>query len=266
MERVEINEVTGAMLALLAEGAPVGVPVGIRRTAVLANKLPGKILTDDPQRPSWVVIWEAGDGTVYWGGTLTAEILAAVVARLRQGNEVLIPFWTRDDPIVAILPPEPDFEGAAMDFMVRDTAVDLDEILAQLPEGLTIRAADLALFERTFWRDDNVRLAGSAEAYLATARAFYLLQGEEILGEAAAGPLIDGVRELGVLTYEPYRGRGYATLMCARLIREMEMVGERPFWNCSTRNLASAAVARKLGFGQERVFEFVWYEGVESGD
>jgi GNAT superfamily N-acetyltransferase len=260
MKEIAIDGVTPAMLALLADD----VPVVVRRTAVLTGKLPGKILTDNPQRPSWVVIWEAGDGTVYWGGTLTAETLAAVVTRLRREGEVLIPFWARSDPIVAMLPPAPDFEGAAMDFMARDRTVDLDPILAQLPEGLAIRPADLALFERTFWRDDNVRLAGSAEAYLATARAFYLLQGEEILCEAATGPLIEGVRELGVLTYESYRGRGYATLTCAYLIRELEKVGDRPFWNCSTTNLASAAVARKLGFVNERVFEFVWFEGVKN--
>ena len=246
------------MLALLADD----VPVVMRRTAVLTDKLPGKILTDDPRQPSWVIIWEAGDGTVYWCGAISAEIVQVVVDRLRQEGEVLIPFWSKADPIVLHLPSDPDFEGSAMDFIVRDTTVDLDQILARLPQNLELRPADLALIERTYWYADNVRLAGSAEAYLATARAFYLLRGEEILCEASTGPLIDGVRELGILTHEPFRGRGYATLTCACLIREMEKVGERPFWNCSTQNLASITMARKLGFVNEKVFEFVWYRPI----
>jgi hypothetical protein len=260
IKQISAGEVTAELLALLEDD----VPVAIRRTAVLTGQLPGKILTDDPHQPSWVAIWEAGDGTVYWGGAISAETVQVVVEWLRQAGEVLIPFWTKADPIVACLPPGPDFEGSAMDFMARDTAVDLDQILARLPQNLEIRPADRALFERTYWYADNVRLAGSAEAYLAAARAFYLLCGEEILCEASTGPLIDGVRELGILTHEPYRGQGYATLTCACLIREMEKVGERPFWNCSTQNLASAAVARKLGFVDEKVFEFVWYEGTNE--
>jgi predicted GNAT family acetyltransferase len=122
------------------------------------------------------------------------------------------------------------------------------------------------LFERSFWYEDNMRLAGSPEAYLATTRAFYLMQGEEMLCEASTGPLIDGVREMGVITHEAHRGLGYATLTCAKLVQACESAGERPFWNCSTRNLASAAVARKLGFVNEKVFEFAWYEGPKAGE
>jgi GNAT superfamily N-acetyltransferase len=262
MQEISMGKATEAILALLRND----VPVAVRRTAVLTGKLPGTILTDDPRQPSWVVIWEAGDGTVYWCGAISPEIVQVVVDRLRQEGEVLIPFWSKADPIVPHLPSDPDFEGSAMDFIVRDTTVDLDQILARLPENLELRPADLALFERTYWYADNVRLAGSAEAYLATARAFYLLRGEEILCEASTGPLIDGLRELGILTHEPYRGRGYATLTCACLVREMERTGERPFWNCSTQNLASIAVARKLGFVNEKMFEFVWYKEKRIGD
>jgi len=256
MQEISMGKATEAILALLRND----VPVAVRRTAVLTGKLPGTILTDDPRQPSWVVIWEAGDGTVYWCGAISPEIVQVVVDRLRQEGEVLIPFWSKADPIVPHLPSDPDFEGSAMDFIVRDTTVDLDQILARLPQELEIRPADLGLFERTYWYEDNVRLAGSAEDYLATARAYYLLRGEEILCEASTGPLIDGVRELGILTHEPYRGRGYATLTCAFLVREMEKAGERPFWNCSTQNLASMTVARKLGFGKEIMFHFVCYK------
>jgi len=144
--------------------------------------------------------------------------------------------------------------------------VDLNQYVNHLPAGIEIVPADLTLFRRTYWYEDNIRLSGSEEAYLTNARAYYLLKGDEICCEASAGPLVDGVRELGVRTYEQVRGRGYATMSCAFLIREMEKAGERPFWNCSARNLASAAVARKLGLGGERRFEFAWYQMFATGD
>jgi GNAT superfamily N-acetyltransferase len=256
------DQVTAEHSRLLAND----VPVELRRTAVLTGQLPGKILTNDPHSPTWVAIWEAGDGTVYWGGALAEGSVQAVVSMLQPQGEVLIPFWTKDDPIVLHLPANPDFEGAAIDFLERDRAVRLDQIMAQLPDGLAVRPADLSLFERSFWYEDNMRLAGSPEAYLATTRAFYLMQGEEMLCEASTGPLIDGVREMGIITHEAHRGLGYATLTCAKLVQACESAGERPFWNCSTRNLASAAVARKLGFVNEKVFEFAWYEGPKAGE
>jgi len=129
MQQISMGEVTGVMLALLRDD----VPVAVRRTAVLTGKLPGKILTDDPHQPSWVVIWEAGDGMVYWGGAISAATVLVVVDRLRQGGEVLIPFWTQDDPIVPHLPPEPDFEGAAIDFLARDTRIELDQFVWYKP-------------------------------------------------------------------------------------------------------------------------------------
>lgn len=254
------NEVAPEMMALLVDG----VPVQIRRTAVLNNQLPGKILTDNPHAPSWMAIWEAGDGTVYWSGVVASETVTAVARTLQQEGEVLFPFWVEDDPIVACLPPQPDVKGAAIDFLAHDSNVDLNKIINELPAGLSVQPANLALFERTYWYADNVRLAGSAENYLATSRAFYLLRGDEILSEASTGPLIDGVRELGILTHEAHRGLGYATLTAAYLVREMVKMDERPFWNCGANNHASAAIARKLGLHDDKLFHFAWYKPLKE--
>ena len=174
MREIAIDAVTLAMLALLADE----VPVAVRRTAVLTGKFPGKILTDDAASPSWVAIWEAGDGTLFWGGVVATEMVHAVVEELRQEGEILIPFWSRADPIVPHLPPNPNFEGTAIDFIERDTAVNLESIIAPLPQGLAIKAADLPLFERTVWYADNIRLFGTAEAYLARGAGFLFGEGD----------------------------------------------------------------------------------------
>jgi RimJ/RimL family protein N-acetyltransferase len=67
--------------------------------------------------------------------------------------------------------------------------------------------------------------------------------------------------EMGVTTRAQYQRRGYATLTCAHLIRACEERGYRTYWNCAKQNLASAAVARKLGYRREKVYRLLaWFK------
>lgn len=83
---------------------------------------------------------------------------------------------------------------------------------------------------------------------------YCLMREDIILCEAFAGPLVDGLIEIGVGTHESHRRRGYATLTCAHLIRACEEKGYRTFWNTNKQNLASKALARKLGYRTEQEF------------
>jgi RimJ/RimL family protein N-acetyltransferase len=65
--------------------------------------------------------------------------------------------------------------------------------------------------------------------------------------------------EIGTITGEAYRGRGYAALTCTRLIQECEACGYRTYWNCSKENQASAGLARRLGYQTEKQFRHVVY-------
>jgi len=85
-------------------------------------------------------------------------------------------------------------------------------------------------------------------------------QGQELLSEAFAADAALGMIEIGTITGEAYRGRGYAALTCTRLIRECEARSYRTYWNCAKENLASAGLARRLGYQTEKEFRYVvWY-------
>jgi GNAT superfamily N-acetyltransferase len=253
MLSISSSQVTPQLTSLFDSQAPVG----LRCFAVLAGIDPGKIVTDDLHQPNWAVVWEPGDGVLYVGGTLDASTLESLVSSFRHDGEVLIGFWSRDDPMVRILPLNHTWEGSSLDFFDRPAdSFDLDRFLRQLPPGHTIRPIDQSLLERCLWYEDTVRRHGSVQAFLEQGLGFCLTQGDHILSEAYAGKVVMGTRELGAITKEEFRGRGLATITCAQLIKVCEKTGARTYWNCGASNLASVAVARKLGYRTERGFQW----------
>jgi hypothetical protein len=54
--------------------------------------------------------------------------------------------------------------------------------------------------------------------------------------------------DVAVNTLEGWRNRGLATAAASLVAREVQQAGQTPVWSCGEDNLASLAVARKLGF------------------
>jgi RimJ/RimL family protein N-acetyltransferase len=88
---------------------------------------------------------------------------------------------------------------------------------------------------------------------------YCLVSDQELLSEAFAADAALGMIEIGTITGEAYRRRGYAALTCAQLIRECEARGYRTYWNCAKDNQASAGLARRLGHQGEKAFRYVVY-------
>lgn len=235
-------------------------PSRFRCFAVLDGLEPGKILTDDPLHPTWGIVWEAGDGTLYAGGKLSASILRDAVSTLRREGDVLIGFW-EGDAVRRILPPDPQYSGTVLEFLDRPgDGLGLEAWLAPLPAGYELLPMTRELLAECVWYDDTLRRHGSAERFLETGLGMCLLHNGLIVSEAYAGPRVLGTRELGAITREGYRGRGFATITCAQLVAACERLGDATYWNCASTNLPSAAVARKLGYQVEREYQLVaWF-------
>lgn len=83
---------------------------------------------------------------------------------------------------------------------------------------------------------------------------YALMRGDEILSEASVGPCALGSYEPGVFTQEKHRGKGYGTMVTARLIQEIEAMGRQTYWNCTIQNAPSIGIARNLGYRTQKAF------------
>jgi RimJ/RimL family protein N-acetyltransferase len=249
MIQIAPTEVTPALRALF----DLDMPTMPRAFSVLDGHITGQILTDNPDRPTWAAVREATFGTLYLGGAFDASLLRRLVDHLRQVGEVIVGRWP-GDALLALLPPQPDYDGWTLYFTDRPHNIGLDAYLRQMPPDCELRRMDRALFERLLDRDAYLMSFGGVEPVLAKALGFFLMYGDEILCEAATGPVALGKIEVGVTTREAHRGRGYATIACARLIQTCEEQGYDTWWDCAKQNVASAALARKLGYRTEREY------------
>ena len=240
------------------------VPTYSRVVAVLAGRNPGTILVDDAATPTWCVARETGWGHTFVGGRPGPSELSDAVARLRRDGDVDLVSWDAASPDVARLP-SPDDEFALLELSQRPPGDALDAILREVPAGLDFRRMDRELIQRCEWGYQIERGCGSVDRFLRNGLGFCLTSGREILCEVYA--LYWGVDtvEIGVVTNEKHRGKGYATLTCAHLARACEERGHGTTWTCYVDNRASAAVARNLGYGREREFRLLRYKRSSTG-
>jgi RimJ/RimL family protein N-acetyltransferase len=257
MIEISPEHVTPQLTSLFAPD----MPASLRCFAVLAGAENGLIMTDTPDRPSWGAVWESGDGTLYLGGALDAPVVSQIITFLRRNGDVLFGFMD-GDPVQGLLPPHPGYVGTTLEFLDRPgDGSGLDPFLAPLPAGYEVRRMDADLLAQCIWYADTVRRYGSAEQFLSKGLGMCLLHNGVVASEAYAGPPTLGIRELGAVTREEYRRRGLATITCAHLIRTCEALGDRTYWNCATTNIASASVARKLGYQTEREYRLLaWFK------
>lgn len=227
------------------------LPAGLRCFGVLEGYTRGSVCADDSHHPAWAVLRENTYGTLYPVGAITKEALTEIVGRYRARGEALIGFWP-GDPVVEVLPDSLQYEGTVLDFTGR--AGSLAAILAGAPEGCLIRQMDVSLLKRSRNYEEMIKAHGSIEAAAAKEIAFCLMRGDTIVCEASAAPLSPHRVEVGMITHEDYRQRGYATFLCAHLIDYCERRGYETYWNCNAENTPSAIIARRLGYRRQREY------------
>jgi RimJ/RimL family protein N-acetyltransferase len=232
-------------------------PAGLRCIAVLEGIRPGRIFSDNPIDPTWAVVWEKPFGAIYPGGDVSVSAFSDLIHHLRKEKVVFLGLWP-DDPWQSKIGPY-DQDSGVIDFYDRHQDGRLERYLAQQPEGTEFHLLTESLLERSVNQDLHFSGYLDLGSALNDLFGYFLMREDQILCEAIAGAEVLGTREIGVDTPEPYRQRGYATITCAKLIQTCEEQGIQSYWNCNRHNLASVALARKLGYQTEQAYKlFIW--------
>ena len=96
------------------------------------------------------------------------------------------------------------------------------------------------------WIDDNLTLKDLG---------FYLLHKDEVVSICCCSFFGNRLCDIAVATAETFRKRSFATLVASAFIDRCSAKGITPVWHCSPENLASNALARKLGFEEKGDFQ-----------
>jgi GNAT superfamily N-acetyltransferase len=246
------KQVTPEILALF----DITKPTMPRAFNVLEGLNRGQILVDDPEQPTSAVVRDSLYGTLYFGGNISAGLIESLVQYFRGIGEAGIGCWL-DDPLNEIIPKDFDYDGRTYYFTERSSGKEVRNF--QLPAGYTLRPRDEDLFRKSFDFQATLDLFGPVGNALKHTLGAVILHGDTLVCEAATGAPTHGLIEVGVTTAEPYRGKGFATLACARLIQMCEEQGYKTWWDCAKQNTPSIRLAKKLGYQNELEYRYVWW-------
>jgi len=253
------GQVTPAITSLFDPG----MPTAIRCYAVLGGGNAGRIFTDDLEHPRLGYVWERDDGTLYQGGQKDWVTLHQLVMMLRQEGTVALDFRDGNSD-VELFPPDPEAGAECIELDRAAGGSDLSEYL-QVPPGFEVHRMGRELIEKSPRLDESLFRYGSLETYLEKGMDVCILHGEEFVCEAGADMEVGGVREVGVVTERPYRGRGFGTIVTAHLLKWCDELGCSTYWDCVKLNIGSLKMARKLGFGNERGYKILaWFPPKEE--
>ncbi len=173
----------------------------------------------------WMQVWPAG-----WN-----EVLVGLL------GDVLVPAAgnTRDRGVV-------ELNGRA-NFRF-SPAVYGRRVRRALPPGVEIVPTDAAMFEAMPGAVVPKFFLDSADDFVADGVGFSLLCDGKLAATAFSAYFLGDKLELGIETVAEFRGRGFAELVCAALIDWCVERGYEPLWSCRFENVASYALAQKLGF------------------
>lgn len=259
---IEIEATLYAKAEPLFAGITHNIPVVY---SVLEGNSPGSVFVDDPQAPQLALIYPR-DAFFYLAGDARSPALAGMGAMLFEGilpameEKELVLFAFSEGLFAAaddVLRPMGMKRIRRMAFrFVPERFAALPDWRERVPQGFVMRSIDAELAARSpAYRpmvDPRTRQFGVC-----------LLHGEVIASECTAVYVGGGQAEVDIHTREDYRGRGLAGLTASAFIEETLRRGLLPNWSCWPERLASAALARKLGFDEQPdVPALLWAEGM----
>jgi RimJ/RimL family protein N-acetyltransferase len=245
-------------------------------TAVLEQRTPGEVYLDDLAAPR--IALARAKHRYHLGGDPSSEVGKAALRRLF--SETIYPQALPNGEVLFMLFYPPEW-GAQID----DLLTGKDPLLVNrqhyicragdplpplhLPEGFELRPVDGALMaQQSLENLDDLQEEMcseriSVQEFLEESFGVCAVQGNVIAGWCLSEYNTAQRCEIGIETRPAFRQRGLATALTGAFTAEGFRRGLREIgWDCFTRNVPSAATARKAGFrlASDYTSHMAWYD------
>jgi RimJ/RimL family protein N-acetyltransferase len=257
----------------LARQVYEGLSYNLVIRSVTENNTNGRVFVDEYSNPRGALLWNCQDELLLEGPpydpnfnlSLAEVIVKQIIPEASKRNIPMLSLhyfpdaWdkTIQSTILKYLHPEKETRNL---YWFRALQIDWRK---RLPSGCTMHRITADILEQTqlknlqemcswihsFWH--------TPADFLSKGVGFCLIDGDTILSWCLSVYVGAQNYELGLATIPPYRNRGYATLTAAACVDYCIAHKIVPHWHCFKSNLASIAVAEKVGF--EKVMEYPVY-------
>ena len=229
--------------------------------AILAKKLPGKVLVDNLTYPRAALTWMKH--RIYLTGEPSPDFLAELRQLLKTnllpeaqaaGRERFLLYYPAgaDEQAKKLLEGIEHTQEWRLVLEMAELKVDWRQLLV---EKMLLQQVDewLLRSKGLIGRESIVHAYtaehGSLEEALKQEFGYCLIQRRLIIARCLSEYAGDGRCEFGIVTHPDHRKKGLGTLVAAAMVERARFLGfPRIGWHCWEKNHASSALAEKVGF------------------
>jgi len=238
--------------------------------AVIARNSPARVWVDAADQPRTALLWDRA-GCYYLAGDaentpFNAGVAELVDRQVAHGFSYFKIHYTSDawEKVISAM-----FKGVS--------PVKRDRLLLVLkqpgsrdwkpdiPSGFRVQQIDASLLgdERLGYREavagEICSCWNAIDDFVARGFGYAVLYGDEIVCWCTAEYVSEAKCGIGIETVRQYQGRGLATAAASAFVEHARAKRMTPYWDSWKDNLASLAVAGKIGF--EELLEYSVYVG-----
>ncbi len=227
--------------------------------SVLEGKVKGFALCDDPDQPKSCLVTTSlkGLNTVFPSPFTYKKFLDRAIEQLKKQSDFQL-VWDPQSQKKLMRPKNFDQEIPRMQFL----QLRLWNKAYEKPfcEKCKVVPLNHSSYPLSLHHAHIEKYYGHFENFIRHGKSLCLMDGNRMTCEALILFCAHRQVELAVATQPDDRGKGYATWLCSQLIQDFMEQEFQIHYTCDANNKASVAVARKLGFGPNRSYQFLHFK------
>jgi len=235
--------------------------------AIVAGNTSGRLWVDDVIAPNTMLMWDEGPILGLAGdesnGKCNKELDKLInrgiaPAAIARGNGGFKMFYSDGwEEVVGRLFKDLSLQTRDRVIFLLDKLKD-EDWRDRIPDGCSVRQIDVELLRSDYLmniervKEEIACCWTSVGHFLNEGFGFCLITDDKIAAWCTAEYASGTNRGIGIETVEEYQGRGFATLTACAFVEYCMSNGLTPYWDAWKSNLASVAVAEKVGFRKVR--------------